>query len=83
MNLTVKGWVYMAKSAKGIWFRDIKQKEKTYQEKMRKATANCLFAEANRYCSLDQTQMQPPSKWAITWASAKRVAAAKPSLKAW
>ena len=54
----------------------------TIQEKMRKATANCLFAETCRYCSLDQTQMQPPSKFAITWASVKRVIAAHPSLKA-
>jgi len=55
----------------------------TYQEKMRKATDNCLLAVADLYWSLDQTQMQPPSKLAIIWARDKRIRAASPNWKAW
>lgn len=36
-----------------------------HHENMRKATASCLLAVADWYCSLDLTQMQPPSKLAI------------------
>lgn len=54
-----------------------------YQEKMREATASCLLAVALSRSSLDQMQMQPPSRFPIAWATARRMAAANPNLKAW
>lgn len=47
---------------------------------MREAMANCLFGDALTNSSLDHMQMQPPSKLAITWARAKSITAANPSL---
>lgn len=66
-----------------IWIQGKVINNMIYQEKIWKATANCLLAVADLYWSLDQIQMQPPSKLAIAWARSKRIIAATPSLNAW
>lgn len=53
-----------------------------YHEKMREPSANCLFEDALCNSSLDQIQMHPPNKLEIACAAKRRIAAARPSLKA-
>lgn len=48
---------------------------------MRHATDNCLLGEAFSNSSRVPT-LHPPSKFAITWATPRSIAAAKPSWKA-
>lgn len=48
---------------------------------MRHATDNCLIGEAFSKSSRVQL-LHPPSKFAITWATLKSIAAANPSWKA-
>lgn len=55
----------------------------THQVKKRQASESCLLGEAFWSSSWEQMQLQPPSKFAMTWARPRSVAAAKPSLKAW
>lgn len=63
--------------------RRVKATAKMIHEKTNAAVAICLSADACSNSSLEQMQVQPPSRLAMAWANARSVAAASPSLNAW